>query len=186
MDTLYTIDLDDNYRIDVSQDFSGATDNPASWLDESAVVYDCGGLSLPHGRSGYCYNDDEADTIADAVAYYDDDWPETIGAALTRHYARKGWDCLVRNVYPGRVYDIYTEFIAVAPGNGTAHDLARLMSQWRDGDVYVLELQRRTKCPYCHTVEWQTLDALGGVYGDDVASEAAAMASAHKVTSCAA
>lgn len=155
MDTLYTIDLDDNYRIDVSQDFSGATDNPASWLDESAVVYDCGGLSLPHGRSGYCYNDDEADTIADAVAYYDDDW-------------------------------LYTEFIAVAPGNGTAHDLARLMSQWRDGDVYVLELQRRTKCPYCHTVEWQTLDALGGVYGDDVASEAAAMASAHKVTSCAA
>lgn len=165
---LSAIPIEPGYRVAVSYDLD-AWECPAAFYGSSAVVYDCGGVWRPHGR-GYCHNGDDAGAIADAVAYYGDDSPESIAAALARHYARAGWDCLSRRVCPGNPYDAYTEFVAVAPGYGKAGTLAREVGQWRNGEVYALELQA------LRDGEWATLDALCSVYGDDLEETARDMA----------
>lgn len=168
LDVIDVIDLEPGYRVAVSYDYDGG-ECPAEWLGSGAVVYDCGGTYRAHGR-GYCHNDDDAATIADAVSYYGDDAAENIAAAIARHYTRAGWSCVCREVYPGDPYDIYTEVIAVAPGYGTADSLTRTMDQWRDGDVYCLELQALQEN------ERHPLDRLCGVYGDQLEDVARDMA----------
>lgn len=163
------IDLEPGYRVAVSYDYDGG-ECPAEWLGSCAVVYDCGGTYNRHGRK-YCHNAADAAWIADAVAYYDfEDAPENIAAAIARHYTRAGWSCTCRKVYPGNPYDVYTEFIAVAPGYGPADGLACEVDRWRNGEVYCLELQA------LRDGEWYTLDYLYGVYGDQLEDVARDMA----------
>lgn len=155
---LEAIPVADVWRVAVSQDCDAEC--PAVWGGCDCVVCDLGGLWVPRGLH-YSHNADEADEIAEAVAYYTgEDLPGVLGEALGKHYARRGWGWALQNVYPGSPYDVHTRFIATSPEWLEPAAVAGLLEQWDRGDVYSLELQRATEGG------WETVDSLGGVYGD--------------------
>ena len=143
---LETIAINDNYRVAVSYD--EISDCPLAWYNEiSAHTIRADRHTLNMKQLGaYDAEGDALDTLLDTLDYYGNGDPEDMDTAILKHLTRKGYAARIAEV-GGREGWHFAVFYAKPDGgdvNAWINGNIRTFEQWRDGEVYILTLERRT------------------------------------------
>ena len=143
---LETIAINDNYRVAVSYD--EISECPLAWNDEinaHTIRVDRGIMNMKelgvYDEEGYAL-----DTLIDTLDYYGNGDPEEMDTAILKHLKRKGYAARIAEV-GGREGWHFAVFYARPDGgdvNAWINGNIRTFEQWRDGEVYILTLERRT------------------------------------------
>ena len=145
---LETIAINDNYRVAVTYD--DISDCPLAWDDEinaHTIRADRDALNMKelgvYDAEGYAL-----DTLVDTLDYYGNGDPDERDTAILKHLKRKGYAARIAEV-GGRASWHLAVFYA-RPDGGDVNAWKwikgniRTFEQWRDGEVYILTLERRT------------------------------------------
>ena len=168
---LETIAINDNYRVAVTYD--NVYECPLAWDDEinaHTIRADRHTLNMKelgvYDAEGYAL-----DALIDTLDYYGNGDPEDMDTAILKHLKRKGYAARIAEV-GGHASWHFAVFYAKPDGgdvNAWINGNIRTFEQWRDGEVYILTLERRTTWTNDRgeTREtWETVDSCGGYYFD--------------------
>lgn len=145
-ETIKTIAINDNYRVAVSYD--DISDCPLTWTDEinaHTIMADRHILNMKE-LGVYDAEGDALDALIDTIDYYGNGDPEDMDTAVLKHLKRKGYAARIAEV-GGRDGWHFAVFYARPDGgdvNAWLKGNIRTFEQWRDGEVYILTLERRT------------------------------------------
>ena len=166
-----TIAVNDNYRVAVTYD--DISDCPLTWDDEinaHTIRVDRNTLTMKE-LGAYDAEGDDIQGVIDALEEFTDSTSDEIAEAILKHLTRKGYAARIAEV-GGRNDWHFAVFYARPDGgdvNAWINGNIRTFEQWRDGEVYILTLERRTTwtSDTGDTREtWETVDLCGGYYFD--------------------
>lgn len=91
------------------------------------------------------------------------EWCDYPADAIGLHFGRAGW---AWDVYDYSGYDMWATYVvATRPGEGpTPSQVAETVNAWLSGDVYQVNVY--ALYAYGEMLQWQYVDAMGGVYMD--------------------
>ena len=170
-ETIETIAINDDYRVAVNYDY--LSDCPLAWDDEinaHTIRVDRNTLNMKE-LGVYDAEGDDIQSVIDAVEEFTDSTSDEVAEAVLKHLKRKGYAARILEV-GGRDSWHFAVFYMRPDGgdvNAWLNGNIRTFEQWRDGEVYILTLERRTTwtSDTGETREtWEAINSCGCYYFD--------------------
>ena len=162
-DNLNIIEIGPTRRVTISADEFAYDDCPLDWEDEIFVHI----LREPYLSRSTLSRDTVPWTVPvrDIEDHAED--AEDVGAALVKHFQRRGWRASVAS-WTGYSQGDWREYIIAAPDNYLPA-LVETLNQWLSGDVYVLSAEELItwRNDAGDTREtWEMVESVSGIYSE--------------------